>query len=192
MTVRGRVHANDIICVGTTASNIFTGIVTSTKTVDGPQRDGWTPSPWNEDTTFSAGYSKVRFISVDRTKETQLGWNLYNLGAGNFVGGVTTTQFYAAGDHPPVAGSSAGVTNGSGLNISAFYPGLGLGTTIMAEDTRTGSQVLAEPNLVTANGKEASFLAGGEYPYPIAQFVMSCSLVQFRIAALISEERDET
>ena len=51
MTVRGRVHANDIICVGTTASNIFTGIVTSTKTVDGPQRDGWTPRSWNEDTT---------------------------------------------------------------------------------------------------------------------------------------------
>jgi hypothetical protein len=27
---------------------------------------------------------------------------------------------------------------------------------------------LAEPNLIASNGKEASFLAGGEYPYPIA------------------------
>jgi pilus assembly protein CpaC len=30
-------------------------------------------------------------------------------------------------------------------------------------------EVLAEPNLIAANGKEASFLAGGEYPYPVAQ-----------------------
>ena len=30
-------------------------------------------------------------------------------------------------------------------------------------------QSLAEPNLIASNGKEASFLAGGEYPYPIAQ-----------------------
>jgi pilus assembly protein CpaC len=30
-------------------------------------------------------------------------------------------------------------------------------------------QVLAEPNLLTSNGKQGSFLAGGEYPYPVVQ-----------------------
>lgn len=30
-------------------------------------------------------------------------------------------------------------------------------------------QVLAEPNLLTANGKQGSFLAGGQYPYPVVQ-----------------------
>jgi pilus assembly protein CpaC len=30
-------------------------------------------------------------------------------------------------------------------------------------------QILAEPNLVTTNGKEASFLVGGEFPVPIVQ-----------------------
>jgi pilus assembly protein CpaC len=30
-------------------------------------------------------------------------------------------------------------------------------------------KVLAEPNLIAANGKQASFLAGGENPYPVAQ-----------------------
>ena len=30
-------------------------------------------------------------------------------------------------------------------------------------------QSLAEPNLIAENGKEASFLAGGEYPYPVVQ-----------------------
>ena len=57
MTVRGRTHANDIICVGTSASLTFNNIVTSTKTVDGPTRDGVTPSPWNQDTTFNGSYS---------------------------------------------------------------------------------------------------------------------------------------
>jgi pilus assembly protein CpaC len=30
-------------------------------------------------------------------------------------------------------------------------------------------ELLAEPNVMAVNGKEASFLAGGEYPYPVAQ-----------------------
>ncbi len=31
--------------------------------------------------------------------------------------------------------------------------------------------MLAEPNVLAANGKQASFLAGGEYPYPVVQGV---------------------
>ena len=112
---------------------------------------------------------KVRFISVDRSKETQLGINLFNLGAGNFVGGVSTGQFTPPGITLPYAGSPATVVNGSGLQLSGFYTALGLGTTIQALETKIGSQVLAEPNLLAANGKEASFLAGGEYPYPMVQ-----------------------
>lgn len=30
-------------------------------------------------------------------------------------------------------------------------------------------QILAEPNLIAVNGKEASFLAGGEFPFPVVQ-----------------------
>jgi pilus assembly protein CpaC len=30
-------------------------------------------------------------------------------------------------------------------------------------------QILAEPNLIAVNGKEASFLAGGEFPIPVVQ-----------------------
>jgi pilus assembly protein CpaC len=114
---------------------------------------------------------KVKFISVDRTKASSFGVNFYNLGAGNFIGGVSTTQFSPPGI--TFAGSASSLTttvsNELGMNLSAFYPGLGLGATIMAEETRTGSQVLAEPNLLAANGKEASFLAGGEFPYPTVQ-----------------------
>jgi pilus assembly protein CpaC len=48
---------------------------------------------------------------------------------------------------------------------------LNLGATIQALETNGVLEVLAEPNLLTANGKEGSFLAGGQYPYPVVQGV---------------------
>src|SRR5205823_5768910 len=44
-----------------------------------------------------------------------------------------------------------------------------LGASIKALQTKGLFQSLAEPNLVAESGKEASFLAGGEFPIPIAQ-----------------------
>ncbi len=122
---------------------------------------------------------KVRFASVDRSRARQLGINLFNLGYGNAIGGVTTSQFA-----PPTisggsgsSGSSSGGVSGNGVtatfsnefNLLAFFPGLGAGADISALETKGIVQVLAEPNVMATNGKEASFLAGGEYPYPVAQ-----------------------
>jgi len=124
---------------------------------------------------------KVRFASVDRSRARQLGINLFNLGLGNAVGGVTTTEFspptIAGGNGASAAGSgTGGVTGVAGsamfsneLNLLAFFPGLGTGADISALETKGIVQVLAEPNLMATDGKEASFLAGGEYPYPVAQ-----------------------
>jgi pilus assembly protein CpaC len=107
---------------------------------------------------------KVRFLSVDRSKETQLGINLFNNGLGNTLGAITTGQF------SPPSTSATGTVISSDLNLMAFFPGLsGFGATIEALETKIGAQVLAEPNLLAANGKQASFLAGGEYPYPVVQ-----------------------
>jgi pilus assembly protein CpaC len=118
---------------------------------------------------------KVRFMSVDRSKETQLGINVFNLGAGNFIGASTTGQYTP----PQISGGSGGsgalsaggsqATFSNELNLLGFYPGLGVGVDVQALAQKIGAEVLAEPNIVAANGKEASFLAGGEYPYPIAQ-----------------------
>jgi pilus assembly protein CpaC len=107
---------------------------------------------------------KVRFLSVDRSKETQLGINLFNNGLGNSLGSISTGQFTS-----PLT-TSTGTVISSDLNLMAFFPGLsGFGATIEALETKIGAQVLAEPNLLAANGKQASFLAGGEYPYPVVQ-----------------------
>jgi pilus assembly protein CpaC len=110
---------------------------------------------------------KVHFISVDRSKETQLGINIFSNGFGNTIGGISTGSLTTT---IPAGSTAATITGGtSPTNLSAFYPGLNIGATIQALKTSIGAQVLAEPNLLAANGKQASFLAGGEYPYPMVQ-----------------------
>ena len=123
---------------------------------------------------------KVRFASVDRNKARQLGINLFDLGLGNAVGGVSTGQFsppsISSGSGSGSSGGGASVSGPNGtasfsneLNLLAFFPGLGTGADISALETKGIVQVLAEPNVLATNGKEASFLAGGEFPYPVVQ-----------------------
>src|SRR6185437_12417032 len=66
-------------------------------------------------------------------------------------------------------GSAAGATFSSELNLMTLFPGLGLGATVQALENKGILQVLAQPNLVTEDGKQASFLAGGQFPYPVVQ-----------------------
>lgn len=115
---------------------------------------------------------KVRFCSVDRSREKDLGLNIYSLGATNSIGAVSTGQF----SPPSVSGQSVGGTAKSAaatisdaLNLSIFRPDLNLGATLKALQKDGIVEVLAQPNLLAQDGKEASFLAGGEYPFPIVQ-----------------------
>jgi pilus assembly protein CpaC len=55
------------------------------------------------------------------------------------------------------------------LNIFVARTDINLGAVVKALQQRNLLQILAEPNLIAVNGKEASFLAGGEFPFPIAQ-----------------------
>ena len=106
---------------------------------------------------------KVRFASVDRNRLKQLGVNLAVNGLGNTFGSIGTGQFNGVN-----VGANGGFTAG-GTNIFGVYPGIGLGASIEALETKGLAEVLAEPNVLAKNGHQASFLAGGEYPYPVAQ-----------------------
>ena len=55
------------------------------------------------------------------------------------------------------------------LNVFLLNQKYDLGVVIKAMQSRGLFQSLAEPNLVAESGKEASFLAGGEFPVPIVQ-----------------------
>jgi pilus assembly protein CpaC len=118
---------------------------------------------------------RVKFAELDRTASTQFGVNLISTGATNTVGGITTGQFPAPSlaGVTGTAGSSTPQTNSftisQALNIFAFRNDLNLGLFIKALQSRNLLQILAEPNLVTTNGKEATFLVGGEFPIPVLQ-----------------------
>jgi pilus assembly protein CpaC len=112
---------------------------------------------------------KVRFTSVDRSLEKQLGLNIFSTGAANSVGTISTGQYSPPSVSLPSGTSAAAATITNALNLSIFRPDLNLGATLQALETIGLVQVLAEPNVIAQNGKEASFLAGGEYPYPVVQ-----------------------
>src|SRR6266699_1850286 len=127
---------------------------------------------------------EVKFAEVDRTALTQLGINIFSTGAGNTFGTVQTGQF--GGVKPgPISdpATSNQTTISDALNLFFFNPQVHLGTVIKALQSKNLLQILAEPNLVAVNGKEASFLAGGEFPFPVVQpgaGGISTVTVQFR------------
>src|SRR5579862_899813 len=115
---------------------------------------------------------RVKFAELDRSASNQFAVNLISTGATNTIGRVTTGQFPAptpttVQSGPASASSAFSISNA--LNIFAFRPDLNLGALIQALEQRNLLQTLDEPTLMTSNGKEASFLVGGEFPIPVLQ-----------------------
>jgi len=111
----------------------------------------------------------VKFAELDRTAASQFGVNFLSTGALNTPGRITSGQFPSGNPSQLAAGTPTSFSLSDALNIFAFRPDLNLGVLISDLQTRGLLQILAEPNLVATNGKEASFLAGGEFPIPVAQ-----------------------
>ncbi len=120
----------------------------------------------------------VRFAEVSRSALTELGATFFtsNNGYKDYVARTTTEQFPSVGytdrigPPPPSQPNSEGkMVFSDFLNIFLFNSKHQIGTLIKLLQTRGLFQSLAEPNLVAESGKEASFLAGGEIPVPIAQ-----------------------
>ena len=122
---------------------------------------------------------QVKFAEVDRTVLSQLGVNFLSTGAANNIGTITTGQYGGFGSQSLT--TTTGATGGTGettstgqtinnvLNLFIFRPDINFGAVIQALETKNLLQILAEPNLIAVNGKEASFLAGGQFPFPIVQ-----------------------
>jgi pilus assembly protein CpaC len=119
---------------------------------------------------------QVKFAEVDRTALTQMGINFISTGAANTIGTVTTGQYGGFGPQTLTPGGQTGGTTttpvttlNNVLNLFLFRPDINFGAVIEALQNRSLLQILAEPNLIAVNGKEASFLAGGQFPFPIVQ-----------------------
>ncbi|MBI1747999.1 MAG: pilus assembly protein N-terminal domain-containing protein [Acidobacteria bacterium] len=122
---------------------------------------------------------QVKIAEIDRSKSRDLGINFFNLGQGKMVNTVATGQFPSVAGQGSVSGVmprtplpfSSTMTLSDSLNIFAFRPDINLGATIRDLENRSLLQILAEPNLLAYNGKEATFLAGGEFAIPVVQGV---------------------
>ena len=108
----------------------------------------------------------VVFAELDRNLTDSFAVNLVSTGGGNTVGSSSTGQ-NAAPNPTQLPGKTFNLTNA--LNIFAFRPDLNIGATISDLQNKGVLQILAEPNLVTSEGKEAKFTVGGEFPIPVAQ-----------------------
>jgi pilus assembly protein CpaC len=130
----------------------------------------------------------VKFAEVDRSALMQLGINMFSTGAGNTQGTITTGQFGGVTPGPITSTGGTGTTTTTTsitnfLNLFFFNPQVHLGGVIEALQARNLLQILAEPNLIAVNGKESSFLAGGEFPFPVVQpgaTGISTVTIQFR------------
>jgi pilus assembly protein CpaC len=112
---------------------------------------------------------RVRFAEISRSAMTELGASLFSDGRDGRFGRTTTQQFAAPffDQTRPMLGDT--LVFSDYLNLFLFDAKNQLGAVVRALQARGLFQSLAEPNLVAENGKEASFLAGGEYPYPVVQ-----------------------
>jgi pilus assembly protein CpaC len=112
---------------------------------------------------------KVRFADVDRSKSLQLGVNFF--GAPHGIPFNTTTGQSAPTTIGtlPAAGAPTTFSLSDTLNLLLFDPHFNVGATLQALAAQNILQILSEPNLLAMNGKEASFVSGGEFPFPTLQ-----------------------
>ena len=114
---------------------------------------------------------KVRFAEMQRTVSKSLSASL-GFNGGNNVGvngGIGTLN-----NQPALTNSLAGNIPVSNDNVGAILFGFNAGSMqvnllLEALEQKGVVRTLAEPNLSALSGQEATFLAGGEYPIPVAQ-----------------------
>lgn len=117
---------------------------------------------------------KVRFAEMNRSVSKSLSSSIALGGSalggdlGLSGGSGSTNNLFG------VANSLAGNIPASNENAGAILFGFNAGSTqvgilIEALEQKGLARTLAEPNLTALSGQEAKFLAGGEYPVPVAQ-----------------------
>lgn len=115
---------------------------------------------------------QVKFASVDRVGLNELGFNYFSRND-KTIGALSTQQFQAPRfsqlQFQDQQFSNSTLNFADLLNLFVFRPDLNIGATIKALQSQNLLQILAEPNLIVIEGKEASFLAGGQFPFPTIQ-----------------------
>ena len=99
---------------------------------------------------------RIAEVSRDTTKRLGFSWDILKT-AGDFSFGLATGGFVSG------AGSGSSI-----LSLAKTGNGFDVNGLIDALDDEGLITVLAEPNLTAQSGESADFLAGGEFPIPVA------------------------
>lgn len=124
---------------------------------------------------------KCKVMEVQRSKLRQLGVNFLYAGQGGFATSLPGAIAPIGAIRTPLGGGTAGGGGGGAAGLASIP--LGAATIALGSITNGGVfstlidalkreqllKILAEPNLVTMNGRPATLLSGGEIPVPIAQ-----------------------
>ena len=115
---------------------------------------------------------KVRFAEMQRSVSKSLsaslsidGLNAAGLGAGVATQGANSDGIGGTLVPGTINGDAAAGATFFGFNAGSAQ----IGILLQALESKGVVRTLAEPNLTALSGQEANFLAGGEYPIPVAQ-----------------------
>jgi pilus assembly protein CpaC len=108
---------------------------------------------------------KVDVVEMNRTVEKQLGiqWNVQGLVGATLLAAGSTPAFGLGSAPPGLVGP--GLT-GNGFSISGQSGRFAGAADLQALEQNGIARLLASPTLTAISGETASFLAGGEFPYP--------------------------
>lgn len=119
---------------------------------------------------------KVRFAEMSRTVAKSLDGGLvasgdnndFTLGGG--TGAVARDTATGTSQFGPLVGIFQQAANAAGSSVFGFdIDSVRVDILLEALEEKGFVRTLAEPNLTALSGQEATFLAGGEYPVPVAQ-----------------------
>jgi type IV pilus secretin PilQ/predicted competence protein len=122
--------------------------------------------------------ARVVEVGTDGLKKLGLDWDLLNRQGFTFVEGTTATFTDNLEEPGPLTGGNGGATNTPGTNdvfklrnFSRLPKVFRVFLDALIHDGN--ARVLANPKLVTLNGKEASMLSGQRIPYLVSQTVFA-------------------
>jgi pilus assembly protein CpaC len=170
--------------IGARISNdsiVLEGIVPDAPTADRAVQLADTYAPGKVVNLLSIGSAQqvmldVRFAEVNRSALKQFGLN-WGAMSGRFDGGIGG----GLSTHPIIDPSGSGAVTGTQILHGAITDsfaiisktfrafGANFGVQLDALEKKGVVTTLAEPTLVALSGQTASFLAGGEFPVPVAQ-----------------------
>nr|WP_253913289.1 type II and III secretion system protein family protein [Pseudoruegeria sp. HB172150] len=112
---------------------------------------------------------KVRFAEMERSVSKSLSSSLAISGGGADVGVESETGTWLDGDNALGSFPITTTAGSEGVLALGFSAGaFEFGVLLEALESKGMVRTLAEPNLTALSGQQATFLAGGEYPIPVA------------------------